>query len=84
MLVSSFNLLQSFNYAPYLIRKKRFKSEINCFCIQTLVSEKTVKGQCRPNLDASALAVERICQCRYHLKFSPSRAKGCGFIKYWW
>ncbi len=47
MLVSSFNLLQSFNYAPYLFRKKRFKSEINCFCIQTLVSEKKVKGQCR-------------------------------------
>ncbi len=37
MLVSSFNLLQSFNYAPSLFCKKRFKSEINCFCIRTLV-----------------------------------------------
>ncbi len=36
MLVSSFNLLQSFNYAPYLFCKIRFKSEINCFCIRTL------------------------------------------------
>jgi hypothetical protein len=36
MLVSSFNLAQSFNYALYLFRKKRFKSEINFFCIQTL------------------------------------------------
>jgi hypothetical protein len=36
MLVSSFNLSQSFNYAPYVFCKKRFKSEINCFCIRTL------------------------------------------------
>jgi hypothetical protein len=35
MLVSSFNLSQSFNYAPYLFCKKRLKSEINCFCIRT-------------------------------------------------
>ncbi len=35
MLVSSFNLSQSFNYAPYLFCKKWFKSEINCFCIRT-------------------------------------------------
>jgi hypothetical protein len=35
MLVSSFILSQSFNYAPYLFCKKRFKSEINCFCIRT-------------------------------------------------
>jgi hypothetical protein len=35
MLVSSFNLSQSFNYAPNLFWKKQFKSEINCFCIQT-------------------------------------------------
>ncbi len=35
MLVSSFNLSQSFNYAPYLFCKKRFNSEINCFCIRT-------------------------------------------------
>ncbi len=35
MLVSSFNLSQSFFYAPYLFCKKRFKSEINCFCIRT-------------------------------------------------
>ncbi len=34
MLVSSFNLLQSFNYAPYLLCKKQVKSEINCFCIR--------------------------------------------------
>ncbi len=32
MLVGSFNLSQSFNYAPYLFCKKQFKSEINCFC----------------------------------------------------
>ncbi len=31
MLASSFNLLQSFNYAPYLFCKKRLNSEINCF-----------------------------------------------------
>ncbi len=31
----SFNLSQSFNYAPYLFCKKRFKSEINCFFIRT-------------------------------------------------
>ncbi len=35
MLVSSFNLSQSFNYTPHLFYKKPFKSEINCFCIQT-------------------------------------------------
>ncbi len=35
MLVSSFNLSQSFNYTPYLFYKKRFKSEINSFCILT-------------------------------------------------
>jgi hypothetical protein len=29
MLVSSFNLLQSFNYASYLFCKKLFKQEIN-------------------------------------------------------
>ncbi len=34
--VSRFNLLQSFNYAHYLFYKKRFKTEINCFCIRTL------------------------------------------------
>ncbi len=35
MLVSSFNLSQSFNYTPYLFYKKLFKSEINSFCIWT-------------------------------------------------
>ncbi len=35
MLVSSFNLSQSFNYAPYLFCKKWFKSEINSFCMRT-------------------------------------------------
>ncbi len=34
-LVSTFNLSQSFNYMPYLFYKKRFKSEINSFCIWT-------------------------------------------------
>jgi hypothetical protein len=33
MLVSS--LLQSFNNTPYLFYKKRFKSDINSFCIWT-------------------------------------------------
>jgi hypothetical protein len=28
MLISRFNLLQSFNYTPFLFYKKRFKSEI--------------------------------------------------------
>ncbi len=37
MLVSSFNLFQSFDYTPYFFYKKRFKSEINSFCIWTLV-----------------------------------------------
>ncbi len=36
MLVSSFNLSQSFNYTPYLFYKKQFKSEINSFCIWAL------------------------------------------------
>jgi hypothetical protein len=37
MLVSSFNLSQSFNYTPYLFYKKnRFKTEIISFCIRTL------------------------------------------------
>jgi hypothetical protein len=31
-----FNLLQLFKYTPYLFYKKRFKSEINSFCIWTL------------------------------------------------
>ncbi len=35
LLVSSCNLLQSFNYAPYLFCKKLYKSDINCFCIRT-------------------------------------------------
>jgi hypothetical protein len=39
MLVSSFNLSQSFNYTLYLFHKKRFKSEINSFCIGTLFVE---------------------------------------------
>jgi hypothetical protein len=37
MLVSSFNLSQSFTYTPYLFYKKRFKSEINSFYIWTLL-----------------------------------------------
>jgi hypothetical protein len=36
MLVSSFNLSQSFIYTPLLFYKKWFKSEINSFCIWTL------------------------------------------------
>jgi hypothetical protein len=32
MLVSSFNLLHSFNNTHYIFYKKRFKSEINSFC----------------------------------------------------
>jgi hypothetical protein len=39
MLVRSFNLSQSFNYATYLFREKRFKSEINCFCIRTMSAQ---------------------------------------------
>ncbi len=35
MLVSSFNLLQSFKYTPYLFYNKRCKSEINSCCIWT-------------------------------------------------
>ncbi len=31
MLVSSFNLSQSFKYTPHLFYKKRFKTEINSF-----------------------------------------------------
>ncbi len=31
MLVSSFNLSQSFNYTPYLFYKKRFKSRDQSF-----------------------------------------------------
>ncbi len=44
MLVSSFNLSQSFNYMPYLF----FKSEINSFCIWALeVLENTSKNRQR-------------------------------------
>jgi hypothetical protein len=39
LVVNSFNLLQSFNYTHYLFYKKRFKTETNCFCIQTLKGE---------------------------------------------
>ncbi len=39
MLVISFYLSQSFICAPYLFCNKRFKSEINCFCIRTLNTE---------------------------------------------
>ncbi len=38
MLVSSFNLSQSFDYTSYLFYKKQFKSEINSFYIWTLVN----------------------------------------------
>ncbi len=37
-LVSRFNLLQSFNNTPFLFEKKRFKSEINSFCIWTQIA----------------------------------------------
>jgi hypothetical protein len=43
ILVSSFNLLQSFNYTPYLFYIKRFKSEINAFCIRTLKFEHGIR-----------------------------------------
>ncbi len=48
MLVSSLNLSQSFNYAPYLYCKKQFKTEINCFCIRTLYAESVyiIKYEC--------------------------------------
>ncbi len=36
MLINSFNLSQSFNYTHYLFYKKRYKTEIYCFCIRTL------------------------------------------------
>jgi hypothetical protein len=36
--VRHFNLLQSFNYTTYLY-KKRFKSEINSFCIWTQLTD---------------------------------------------
>ncbi len=43
MLVSSFNLSQSFNYTPYLFYlKKLFKSGINSFCIWTQWANATV------------------------------------------
>ncbi len=38
MLASTFNLLQSLNYTPYLFNKKQFKSEINSLCICALVA----------------------------------------------
>jgi hypothetical protein len=46
MLVSSFNLSQSFNYAPYLFCEKRFKSEINCFCIRADPDGRVIDFQC--------------------------------------
>jgi hypothetical protein len=49
MLVSSFNLSQSFSYTPYLFYKKRFKTEINSFCIWTLVKVTTCQlNVCSP------------------------------------
>ncbi len=47
MLVSSFNLSQSFNYTPYLFCKKQFKSEINCFCIWTQLINLRAKDRVR-------------------------------------
>jgi hypothetical protein len=39
---------QSFNYTPYLFYKKRFKSEINSFCIWTQSQDYLQKSQTRP------------------------------------
>ncbi len=44
MLVSSFNLWQSFNQTLYPFYKKRFKSEINSFCIWTQERKTEIKN----------------------------------------
>jgi hypothetical protein len=57
MLVSSFNLSQSFNYTPYLFFYKiRFKSEINYFCIWTLTKYSAIPSW-RSDLDGESLGL---------------------------
>jgi hypothetical protein len=51
MLVSSCNLLQSFNYAPYLFCKKLFKS-VNCFCLRTQMVNDTVANEPKVRLQS--------------------------------
>ncbi len=55
MLVSSFNLSQSFNYTSYLFYKKRFKSEINSFYIWTLVN--SLGGGGRGGVEIRTIAI---------------------------
>ncbi len=63
MLISSFDLSQSFNYTPYLIYKKRFKSEINSFCLWTLAADKAVQLNDNEKTDFDLVNVP-ISNCR--------------------
>ncbi len=67
MLVSSFNLSQSFNYAPYLFCKKRFKTEINCFRIRAHIVSVCGKSDWICSL-LNACEIERINSVRYEVE----------------
>ncbi len=79
MLVNRFNLSQSFIYPHYLLYKKRFKTEINCFCIRTqdtmssmerimMLSEpQTSSGQMARQLSTSSTG-----SCQFQVGWSSS------------
>jgi hypothetical protein len=74
MLVSSFNLSQSFNYAPYLVCKKWFKSEISCFCIRIWINAKGHFGcNCEGRGSRAAGGVARLSG-----KHDPLLCQHCG------
>jgi hypothetical protein len=53
-LVSRFSLLQSFSYTHYLFYKKRFKKEINSFCIWILYPSSILSAHTPPCCQAGA------------------------------
>jgi hypothetical protein len=78
MLVSSFNISQSFNYTPYLFYKKLFKSEINSFCIWTL--RKYIFPQQNFNMACSAQEALDILVFKFNFFSScKNRAKSTAF-----
>ena len=80
MLVSSFNLSQSFNYTPYLIYKKRFKSEINSFCLWTLAADKAVQLNDNEKTDLIWLMCQLVTG---ELRVYNQRMKQMGLVDPW-
>jgi hypothetical protein len=69
-LVSCFNLLHSFNYTPYLFYKKRFKSELNSFCLWAMAQP------CTHNPHLYTLGMENISFHQYSgIKLAPTCVK---------